>query len=344
MLRGIYGFDHLPRTPAPVLNGAMTAFATYLGYQSTVVNPTGLGVDPDGFIGSYVVAATNVGFDMTGVIPPNPTKVTFGFRMKVLAIYASAHGILFMSDAPTPNSVAYYPLILTAANAPWSQVIGKETYVEITYDFVAFTATMVADGVTQTVTQGNVFSAAVKAAIVAGTFAINFGLSSGLNNRYAIRDFYIVDAVAGDGMTGPLGSQRMYPITLDAAAGAGWTPSAGGTALDTINAALPAAPYVTSPADKTPLVTSLKTTAPDGTHVNGVSLLLSGTSTGDAASVSKIEISQGGSNAPVKFIPVARTVTYGAQIGIYPKAPDGTVWDIAKIDATTLKLTPDTSV
>ena len=77
--------------------------------------------------------------------------------------------------------------------------------------------------------------------------------------------------------------------------------------------------------------------------MNGVSLFLSGASAGDAPSTIKVEISQGGSNAPVKFIPVARTATYGAQIGLYPKAPDGTAWDVAKIDATVLKLTPDTT-
>lgn len=344
MLRGIYGFDHLPKTPAPALNGVMTAFAAYLGYQATVLTPTSIGVDPDGFIGSYAVAAANVGFDLTGVVPANPTKVTFGFRLKVLAIYAGAHGLLYMTTAAAPNDVSYYPCIFSAGAAPWTQVVGKETYVELTYDFVAFTCTILADGVSQTVTQGNALGAAVKAAIVAGTFAINFQLSNALGSRYAIRDFYIVDAVAGDGMVGPLGPQRMFPISLDAADGAGWTPSAGGANIDTLSAALPAAAYVTSAADKTPLVTSLKTTAPAGSRVNGVSLVLSGTSAGDAPSISKIEISQGGSNAPVKFVPVQKTATYGAQIGLYPKAPDGTAWDITKIDATALKLTPDTVV
>lgn len=343
MLRGIYAFDHLPKTPTPTLNGVMVPFAQYLGAQSPVVNPTGLGVDPDGYIGTYVVAATNVAFDLTGVVPPNPSKVTFGFRVKNLAVNAGSHGLLYITDSPTPNSTSYYMFALTAGNAPWSQTVGKETYVEVTYDFVAFTCTILADGVAQTVAQGNALSAQVKAAFTAGTFAVNFALSNAGGNRYAIRDFYVLDAVVGDGMTGPLGSQRMFPITTDSADGAGWTPSAGGTAMDTLNAPLPATPYVLSPVDKTPLVTSLKTTAPPGSRVNGISLVISGTSAGDSPSTSKIEISQGGSNAPVKFVPVAKTGTYGASLGVYPKAPDGTLWDLAKLDATTLKLTPDTA-
>lgn len=344
MLRGIYGFDHLPKTPAPALNGAMTPFAQYMGYQSSVVNPTGLGIDSDGFIGAYVVAATNVAFDLTGIVPPNPTKVTFGFRIKVLAVYANSHGLLYLTDAPTPNSTAYYMFALLAANGPWSQTVGKETYVEVTYDFVAFTCTILADGVSQTVAQGNALSAQVKASFVSGNWAINFQLSSGLGNRYAIRDFYVVDAVAGDGMVGPLGTQRMFPIVVDSAVGAGWTPSGASTVVDALNVPLPTAASATSPSDKTPLVTSLKTTAPAGSRIGAVSLFLSGASLGDAASVSKIELSQGGSAAPVKFIPAAKAGTWSAPLGLYPKAPDGTVWDIAKLDATTLKLTPDTAV
>lgn len=343
MLRGIYGFDHLPKTPAPALNGVMTAFAQYMGYQSSVVTPTGLGVDSDGFIGAYVVAATNVAFDLTGVVPPNPTKVTFGFRIKVLAVYANSHGLIYLTDSPTPNSTAYYTFALLAANAPWSQTVGKETYIEVTYDFATFTCTILADGVAQTVAQGNAFSAQVKAAFVAGNWAVNFQLSSGLGNRYAIRDFYVVDAVAGDGMTGPIGPQRMFPITVDVADGAGWTPTGAATVVDALNVALPTSAIATSPPDKTALVTSLKTSAPAGSRVNGVNLFLSGTSLGDMASSSKLELSQGGSNAPAKFVSVGRTATYGAAIGLYPKAPDGTAWDLAKIDTATLKLTPDTS-
>jgi hypothetical protein len=112
--------------------------------------------------------------------------------------------------------------------------------------------------------------------------------------------------------------------------------------MDALNAALPASTYVTSPNDKTPLVTSLKTTAPVGSRVSAVSLSLSGTSTGDGASTSKVELTQGGTTLPAKFVPVAKTITYGAPIGLYLKAPDGGDWDLAKIDATTLKLTPDT--
>jgi hypothetical protein len=314
-----------------------------MAQQATIVSPTSLAVDQNGFLGSYRSVASYIGFDLTGILPANPTKITIGFRLNCLAAIASLHSLIHFHVGGTTPDVGGY-LIALGVGGSWTPLLGVEVYAELTYDFVAYTSTLKVDGVNQPVVQGPALSAAVKAAFTAGTGMLTFRLSDSSPFRYAIRDIYIVDVVAGDGMIAPLGPQRMYPITLDAAAGAGWTPSAGGTVQDTINAALPAAPYVASPADKTPLVTSLKTTAPDGTRVNAVSLLLSGTSTGDAASISKIEISQGGSNAPVKFIPVGRTTTYGAQIGIYPKAPDGTMWDIAKIDATTLKLTPDTSV
>lgn len=342
MLRGIYGFDHCVRTQSPVLNGVLNSPEVGFGTQATLSAPTSLAVDQNGFLGSYRSVESYVGFDLTGILPPNTTKATFGFRLLTLQALASLHSLLHFTVPSLPADVSYYLVSMGVANS-WQPVQGVEVYAELTYDFVAYTATLRVDGVNQPFIAGPALGAAVKAAFTAGTGMISFRLSSGGPSRYAIRDFYIVDAVVGDGMTGPLGAQRMYPIVLDQADGAGWTPSAGGTALNTINAALPATPYVTSPSDKTPLVTSLKTTAPAGTRVNAVSLALSGTSLGDSPSVSKIELSQGGADAAAKFVPVAKTATYGAQIGIFPKAPDGAAWDIAKIDATVLKLTPDTS-
>lgn len=344
MLRAMYNFDHCAKTAAPAVGGALVNPSVGFGYSNaTLLLPTVMAVDAAGFLCGYGSSQNvNAAFDLTGVIPPNPTKATFGFRVKTITAYSGAHALIAFSLPASPNDTTYYLMLMGITGAPWMATAGNEVYLEVTYDFVTFVATVLVNGVPVVVSPGPAMSAGMKAAFVSGAFCVNFVLSNTLNGRYGIRDFYILDAVAGDGMVAPIGPQKLFPIILDAADGAGWTASGAATPLDVLNTALPSNPYTTSPADKTPLVTSLKTTAPAGSRINAISLSLSGTSVGDGPSTSKVEISQGGQAVPAKFPVVQRTTTYGAPIGLFPKAPDGTSWDLAKIDATTLKLTPDT--
>ena len=343
MLRAMYNFDHCAKS-ANLVAGQTVNPAAGFGYSNaTLWAPASMGVSSDGWLGGYASGATvNLAFDMTGIIPPNPTKVTFGWRLKTLQAYGSTHAMISFSVPGSPNDTTAYIISMAATQAPWIPAVNGECYVELTYDFVTFTPTLLINGVPTPCTIGSAPNASQKAAFVSGAWTINFVLANTVNARYAYRDIYIVDAVAGDGMTGPIGPQKMFPVFLDAADGAGWTALGAATPMDVLNTALPANPYTTSPTDKTPLTTSLKTSAPVGSRVNAVSLSLSGTSIGDAASTQKVELTQGGTTLSPKFVPVAKTITYGAPIGLFVKAPDGTAWDLAKIDATTLKLTPDT--
>ena len=109
-------------------------------------------------------------------------------------------------------------------------------------------------------------------------------------------------------------------------------------------AAPPSTVTANSPADKAPLNLSLKTTAPAGTRFGALSLGMHGYSQGDGVSVNKVEISQGGTTLAAKFIPLQRGAQNFAPVGIYPKAPDGTTWTVANVDATAVKITPDTAV
>lgn len=343
MLRAIYNFDHCAKS-ATLTAGSTVNPSVGFGYSNaTLLAPASIGVGADGFMGGYIAGGTvNVAFDMTGIIPANPTKVTFGWRVRTLQVYSNTHAMISFSVPGTPNDTTAYMMTISPAAAPWVPAVGNDVYVELTYDFTTFTATAMVNGAPVAVTAGPVPSAAQKAAFVSGAWTINFVLANSLNARYAYRDIYVLDAVAGDGMVTPLGPQKMFPISLDAADGTGWVATGAGTTMDALNTALPANPYSTSPSDKTPLVTSLKTNAPAGSRVNAVSLSMSGTSIGDVASTSKVEISQGGANVAAKFVAVAKAITYGAPIGLFPKAPDGGSWDLSKIDLTTLKLTPDT--
>lgn len=343
MLRGIYGFDHCAKTQSPVLNGVLVSPEVGMGQQITFTAPTSLAVDQNGFLGSYRSVDSYVGFNLTGILPPNPTKVTIGFRLNSFITPGALHSLIHFHSSAAPPDVGGY-LISMGVSGSWFPAAGTEVYAEVTYDFATNTVSALVNGLNQPIVPGPALSGAILAAFAAGTGMVSFRLSSGTVGRYAIRDIYIVDAVSGDGMTAPLGAQKLFPVFLDAADGAGWTASGAATPLDVLNTALPANPYATSPSDKTPLVTSLKSTIPAGSRIKAVSLSLSGTSIGDVAAINKVEVSQGGTTLAAKFVPVAKTITYGAPIGVYLKAPDGGAWDLAKLDATTVKLTPDTAV
>lgn len=345
MLRAMYSFDHCAKSSNLVAGQTVNPSVGFGYSNASLLAPASIGVGADGFIGGYSSGANvNLAFDMTGVIPANPTKVTFGWRLKTLQVYASTHAMISFSIPASPNDTSAYIIAMGSGNTPWVPAVNGECYVELTYDFTTFTPTLSINGVPTPCTIGSAPNTAQKAAFVSGAWTINFVLANTLNARYAYRDIYILDAVAGDGMVAPIGPQKLFPVFLDAADGAGWTATGAATPMDVLNTTMPGNPYTTSPADKTPLVTSLKTSAPAGSRVNAVSLSLSGTSIGDGPSTSKIELTQGGQTLTPKFVPVARTITYGAPIGLFLKAPDGGAWDLAKIDATTLKLTPDTGV
>lgn len=342
MLRAIYNFDHCAKS-ANLVSGQTVNPAVGFGYpNATLLTPASIGVGADGFIGGYSSGANvNMAFDMTGIVPPNPTKMVVGWRLRTLQVYAGVHAMIAFSIPSSPNDTTAY-IVTMGTQAPWVPGVGGEIYVELTYDFTTFQASVLVNGAPVTVVQGSAPNAAQKAAFVSGAWVLNFILSNTLNGRYAYRDIYILDGVAGDGGVNPLGPQKMFPVFLDAADGTGWTALGAATPLDVLNTALPGNPYTTSPADKTPLVTSLKTNAPAGSRVSAVSLSLSGASLGDGASTSKVEISQGGQTIPAKFVSVQKAITYGQPIGLFTKAPDGGNWDLAKLDATALKLTPDT--
>jgi hypothetical protein len=281
---------------------------------------------------------------LKGFVPNNPNKLTIGYRIKTLAAYTGAHSICHLTADTTPNDVACYLFLAGTGGAPWLTGVGTEYYVEHTYDFVSGVTSTLINGVAIANYTGPVMAAGSKAAFVAGNGCLTFRLGTSAGGRYAIRDIYVLDDVAGDGMTGPIGSQRIYPVQVDAASGAGWVAAGGGTIVDTLNAPYPSANAVTSAADKTPLDTSLKHDIPAGFRIAAVKLDISGASLGDAASTSKVELTQGGTTLAAKFVSSPTGAASVSPVGLYTKAPDGADWSLAKLDATAVKLTPDTVV
>jgi len=348
MLRAIFGTDNALKTTNPVV--ATVAFPDWwstsgLPGAGQGTNIARCAIDQDGWISALSNGQDQmVPIFLNGLVPNNPNKLTIGYRIKTLVAYASAHSICHLTADTTPNDLTCYMYSAGSAGAPWLTGIGTEYYVEHTYDFVTGVVATWVNGVAIANYTPPAMSAGSKAAFVAGTGCLMFRLGTSAGGRYAIRDIYVLDDIAGDGMTGPVGSHRMYPVTLDAATGAGWTAAGGGTIMDTLNAPLPATNAVTSATDKTPLDTSLKHSIPAGSRIAAVKLSLTGRSLGDAASSSKVEVTQGGTTLAAKFPTSPNTAQAASQISLLTKAPDGATWTLAKLDATAVKLTPDTSV
>lgn len=348
MLRAIFGTDLALKTTNPVV--ATVAFPDWwtlsgLPGAGQGTNIARCAIDQDGWLTAYSNGQDQlVPIFLKGLVPNNPNKLTIGYRIRTAVAYAGSHSICHLTSDATPNDVSCYLFLAGTGGAPWLTGVNTEYYVEHTYDFVTGVTTTLVNGVALANYTGPVMSAGTKAAFVAGTGCLTFRLGTSVGGRYGIRDIYILDDVAGDGMTGPLGSQRMYPVQLDAAAGAGWVAAGGGTIVDTLNAPYPASNTVTSAADKTPLDTSLKHSIPAGSRISAVQLAITGNSLGDATSSSKLELTQGGTTLAAKFVSSPTGPASVAPVGLYTKAPDGTAWSLAKLDATAVKLTPDSSV
>jgi len=345
MLRAIIGTDNALKTTNPAVGATFSDWWTTFGHPGLSVgtNISRVCVDQDGWISAMTNLSDQiVPFSMNGYVPVNPNKLTIGMRIKTLAVYANAHSIVHLNSNVTPNDLSCYLFLAGSGGAPWLSGVGTEYYVEMTYDFVAGTVATKVNGTSLSSYTPPAMSAAIKAQWAAGNGCIGIRLASSPGGRYAVRDIYVLDDVAGDGMVAPLGDQKMYPVYLDSAVGVEWTTSTGtGTLLDALLALPPATTTANSPGSKLPLDMSLRTTAPSGTKINGVQINMVGNSVGVGPTTSKIEVGLNGSSSPIKY-PVLPTTLTSALVGLYPKAPDGTAWDTVKVDTAAVKLTPDT--
>lgn len=346
MLRAIIGTDNALKTTNPVVGATFADWWSTFGHpgMSVGTNINKVCVDQDGWISAMTNSADQiVPFSMNGYVPANPNKLTIGFRIKTLAVYANAHSIVHLNSGLIPNDISCYLFLAGPSGAPWLTGVGVEYYVELTYDFVAGTVATKVNGASLASYTPPAMSAAIKAQWVAGNGSIAIRLANSPGGRYAVRDIYVLDDVAGDGMTAPLGDQKMYPLYLDSAVGVDWVTSTGtGTLLDALLAPPPATTTANSPGSKSPLDMSLRTSAPSGTKVNGVQINLVGNSLGAGASTSKVEVSLNGSTSAAKFPTVPPATPTSTLVGLYSKAPDGTAWDTVKLDTAAVKLTPDT--
>lgn len=350
MFRAAINFQHCAKTNNPVVGNQTVDWATTSGYNISGTNyAVATAIDSlEGWLGSYNPSNYDVivAFPTAGKSGQNPNKVTLGFRLKTLAVYANAHSVVHISDPASPTSIAYYLYLAGGAAAPWTPAIGSSVHCEFTLDINANKVFGLINGNPIADYTPPAMPAAVKTALLNGTAVITFRLATTVGGRYAVKDITWLDDIEGDGITGPIGAQQLVPVYVDDVTGAdNYAKSdSAKTPLQHLNTALPTVTTLTSPTTKDPITVSLKADIPTGARILALDLNYSGRSTGDSRSPVKAEISQGGVTLAAKQTYVATTMTYGVPLAVLAKAPDGGLWTAAKIDATSVKLTPDTIV
>lgn len=319
-VRAIIGFDHLPQNDVNWINYAshdITRGAD-LSAQNTIVN---------GWLVSNATAsgAERVTIPLDKYLVAPVGKIWIGIRCRSTLNARGGAGIIYFNGT--------YVMLDTVI-----PVTGQISYLEFAYDVASGTIERWVNGVKQ----------ANGGSPGSGLRALTLGLESkgSLNGRYDWRDIYVCDDQgAAQGLPiGPLGPQVAYPITLDSAVSADWVTTPGGTPLlEALSEAgtIPTAKIATS-VSNAPITASLKATLPAGTVVNAIELMGGGRSSVATPTRVAAKISSGGTDV-VGLTPTAPITNYiySLGFGVFHKAPNGTIWNNASIDATDLILTPD---
>jgi hypothetical protein len=186
-------------------------------------------------------------------------------------------------------------------------------------------------------------SAANLAGFKIGQFQICANLASaGYAGSISLRNFWVTDDTAGDDISGRIGDVNAVPIVLDEASGAGWAASDGSSMLTALKAAPESANpvLVNSSNGAGDLQVGLSIPAlPANTVIRSIMLLAAGKASGTGAM--GVSLKKGTAVTGKRPIALDTTLRYGLPLGSWGRAPDGTRWTQANVDATSVSITPD---
>jgi len=327
-IRAIIGFDHLE---------GLAQWQTLLDSGVSFVGGTSAYAVKDGYLGHSNVSTGQYGlaFDIANIIDPAATKYIVGMRVRceIAGSLSDASGYVGLGFGGTGKIDS-----LGGAYAPLATA-GNTLYLEMEVDLVTNTIRRWVNNVETT-------TSAVPAAS-AKLLRLNTGWGGYTGWRCSCRDVYILDDVVtgNDSNVSRLGPQLMVPIVSQSAVGVDWTANSG-TLLSAVNPApaeLPVTNKVTSPVSRNPLTLGLSANIPAGAKINGVSLNLGGKSLATGPTLLGTKLVQGGSELAAKTVSLPMAQNYSGLMGVVAKAPDGADWTIAKVNATSLVITPDVS-
>lgn len=333
MFRGMYCFDHLPRN-------VITTWGANSGLPVNILT-TGKGVLIDDAGAISTVAGLSSGapsqFQMrwTGIFPVDVPVMWAAWRQRVVS--GPGTGI-FATIGDSANNYA----TLQFANLPAEmQVQDAEFWMEVevipSTGLINFYANGTKLAYSYTVPAANL--ADLKKGNLTATLLCT---GSNLSWITSYRDFIIYDSLPGDDFTARVGPRKVMPITPDAAAGTGWNSTDGQPLLDTLKAPLDKANpgFVTNSVGASPLEISLHSEVPSNYKIEMVQVQF-GAKSDSTIGTTSARLKTGSSQSTAVTRSINPTVKYGLDVALLSKAPDGAAWTNAKIDATSLVITPE---
>lgn len=217
-----------------------------------------------------------------------------------------------------------------------------DSYIEVLFDFTNSRLTYFVDGVQKlqqqyTTTDMNRF-------ITTSAFLTFYGNNADYYS--SITDIYFRDEGPTEAAITATGPLVAYPIRQKDTLGADWTPPASTTLAESLNtlslAGKETTPVITNAgtAPVTPLVSNLLVSSQNITNIVAVSFIGTAQDSVAPAKTLNSKLTLAGTDAAGIPIPLTTTQVPGKRIGVFDKAPDGTAWTLAKLQQTTLTVTP----
>lgn len=360
-IRKIVGFNHLPRakTGGALATGYGMGWSG-LGLTYTYSGAAGLGgceVVDHATIGKPVLNtfrssafnghATNIRIPLANTGIDVTKEVYFGTRLAVTNLTI----VPILSLLTAGGSGGSGTVLFLLNEIPSASNFNPGHYIEIAINPVTGVVRRWINGIQI----GSItLAAAVLTAFKAGTAWMGLGFQAPLTyatDAYEQHsywwDMYFKDEEIGSETAGRMGPITVAPITLADVVAPDWTPSSGQTLLSALNtgivsSATQATPLVTSGAAGTALEATLQTSIQAADVVLAVDLSLIAKNTTAAAGSVDAEIECNGVSSVPRRTLLATSMTHNVRIGAFEKAPDGTAWTKAKIQQTTVKISPVT--
>jgi hypothetical protein len=262
-------------------------------------------------------------------------KFWLGFRTK--ANYATTSASTAAIFGTQASFAGNYTKLITDGDLGAAVAANTEVYVELLIDATTGMYAVYANGnFVRSATYSNLTSASEYSFDVTNTGG------APANSTRGYRDFYWLDVDSVD--TARLGPIRSSPMTLANMNAADWTANGAASVAAALSAVLENPPVTTvsasQPSDNQVLSALLSTGVAAGTSLIAVQpqASLLGDANNNTLDMILAQATNYIDTGNVKF-PVSANV-FNQRWGIQRLAPDGGVWTPAKVNATTLKLTP----
>lgn len=281
-----------------------------------------------------------------GLNPTPTSEFTIGMRwlcpQSAPSITSWPHPFVFVTAISVANVNA--AAVFGFNNIAPALVANVEYYLEATFDLTAGTMKRYVDG-------AYIDTIAIPATPLAGMRAGTALFASGvpyqgggtnMDYSYWIKDFYVAEKTADGTANGPLGPQRIVPITVVSIDEPSWLVSGAASVPEALNTQITDANSLNSPYVTTDVghgTANLKLTFPNTPgQINAIVLTQTAKrAVGAAGKIVGSVVLGANESAPISS-DLQTTYTAGTKFYFSEKAPDGSRWTRSSILAASLKL------